>query len=138
MERKVPMRSLLAILLMVCLGGAMALHGQELNTTQQSQAARLQHQFMSPCCWGEPLYGHMSPEALEMKREISRMVLEGRSDQDVIEHFKAKFGTRILVEPDGTQWWVMNVVPMVLLALGFVATVWIIRKWYRPAEPKAA
>jgi cytochrome c-type biogenesis protein CcmH len=93
---------------------------------------------MSPCCWGEPLYGHLSPEALEMKRQISAMVLEGRSEREVIDFFKDRYGTRILVEPEGTQWWVMNVVPLALLGLGFVATVLVIRKWYRPTSPKPA
>ncbi len=132
------MRPLFAILLLICLCSVATLHGQELNTTQQAQVAKLEHQFMSPCCYGEQLYGHMSPQALEMKQQISQMVLEGRSEREIIDHFKAQFGTRILVEPEGAQWWVMNVVPLALLALGFLATVWIIRKWYRPAEPKAA
>lgn len=132
------MRRLPTILLLLCLCGTVLLPGQELNTTQQAQVAKLEHQFMSPCCYGEQLYGHLSPQALEMKQQISQMVLEGRSEREIIDHFKAQFGSRILVEPEGAQWWVMNVVPMVLLLLGFVATVWIIRKWYKPAEPKAA
>jgi cytochrome c-type biogenesis protein CcmH/NrfF len=114
------------------------LPAQELNTTQRAQVSKLEHQFMSPCCWGEPLYGHLSPEALEMKRQIAAMVLEGRNERDVIDFFKAKYGTRILVEPEGTQWWVMNVVPVVLLLLGFLATVLVIRKWYQPAAPRPA
>ncbi|MCW5962670.1 MAG: cytochrome c-type biogenesis protein CcmH [Bryobacterales bacterium] len=127
-----------AILLMLLLLGALLLPGQELNTTQQAQVARLEHQFMSPCCYGEQLYGHLSPQALEMKQQISQMVLEGRNEREIIDHFKSKFGARILVEPEGAQWWVMNVVPLLLLLLGFLATVWVIRKWYRPAAPKAA
>lgn len=111
---------------------------QELNTTQLAQLSRLEHRFMSPCCYGEPLYGHLSPQAVEMKQEIAQMVLAGRGDEEIVEHFKAKFGTRILVEPEGAQWWVMNVVPVILLLLGLAFTVWIIRKWYRPAAPRAA
>lgn len=132
------MHRIFATLPMLLLLGALSLPGQELNTTQQAQVARLEHQFMSPCCYGEQLYGHLSPQALEMKQQISKMVLEGRSEREIIDHFKAQFGARILVEPEGAQWWVMNVVPVVLLLLGLLATVWVIRKWYRPAATKAA
>jgi cytochrome c-type biogenesis protein CcmH len=112
---------------------------QELNSTQLAQLSRLEHRFMSPCCYGEQLYGHLSPQAVEMKQEIASMVLEGRSDEEIIEYFKGKFGARILVEPEGVQWWVMNVVPVVLLMIGLAFTVWIIRKWYRPpAAPREA
>lgn len=126
------------VILMLLLLGAHPAAAQELNTTQLAMVNKLEHQFMSPCCYGEQLYGHLSPQALEMKQEIARMVLDGRSEREILDHFKAKFGSRILVEPEGAQWWVMNVVPIVLLALGFVATVWIIRKWYRPAAPRPA
>lgn len=125
-----------AFLLLVL--ATLGLQGQELNTTQRAQVAKLEHQFMSPCCYGEQLYGHLSPQALEMKQQISQMVLEGRTDREIIDHFKAQFGARILVEPEGAQWWVMNVVPIALLILGFAATVWVIRKWYRPVTPRAA
>lgn len=128
----------LLFMLLVLFLGAASLAAQELNTTQLAMVNKLEHQFMSPCCYGEQLYGHMSPQALEMKQEIAQMVLLGRSEREILDHFKDKFGARILVEPEGAQWWIMNVVPLALLALGFMATVWIIRKWYRPATPKAA
>lgn len=125
----------LLVAVWLCVSSAAA---QDLNPEQLQRLSRLEHRFMSPCCFGEQLYGHLSPQAVEMKQEIAQMVMGGTDDQSIVDHFKAKFGTRILVEPEGAQWWVMNVVPVVLLFLGLGVTIWIIRKWYRPAAPRPA
>ncbi|MDZ7637398.1 MAG: cytochrome c-type biogenesis protein [Bryobacterales bacterium] len=110
----------------------------QLTGEQSQRLYALEHQFMSPCCYGEALYGHMSPPAQEMKTEIAQMIVAGRSDREIVDFFKGKFGERILTEPEGTQWWVMNVVPFVLLGLGLVMTLFVIRRMMRPAEPRPA
>jgi len=110
----------------------------QLTPEQSKRLYGLEHQFMSPCCYGEALYGHMSPTAQEMKTEIAQMIVGGQSDRQIVEFFKDKYGERILTEPEGTQWWVMNIVPFVLLGLGLLLTVFVIRRMMRPAEPRAA
>ncbi|MCC7340787.1 MAG: cytochrome c-type biogenesis protein CcmH [Bryobacterales bacterium] len=110
----------------------------QLTPEQSKRLYGLEHQFMSPCCYGEALYGHMSPTAQEMKTEIAQMIVGGQSDRQIVEFFKGKYGERILTEPEGTQWWVMNIVPFVLLGLGLLLTVFVIRRMMRPAEPRAA
>lgn len=110
----------------------------QLTPEQSKRLYGLEHQFMSPCCYGEALYGHMSPTAQEMKTEIAQMIIGGQSDRQIVEFFKGKYGERILTEPEGTQWWVMNIVPFVLLGLGLLLTVFVIRRMMRPAEPRAA
>lgn len=109
----------------------------QLTPEQSQRLYKLEHGFMAPCCYGEALYGHMSPAAQEMKTEIAQMVVAGQSDRQIVEFFKAKYGERILTEPEGTQWWVMNIVPFTLLGLGVLLTVFIIRRMLRPAEPHA-
>ncbi|MCL4782102.1 MAG: cytochrome c-type biogenesis protein CcmH [Bryobacterales bacterium] len=110
----------------------------QLTPEQSKRLYELEHEFMSPCCYGEALYGHMSPTAQEMKTEIAQMIVGGQSDREIVEFFKGKYGERILTEPEGTQWWVMNIVPFALLGLGLLITVFVIRRMLRPAEPRAA
>ena len=43
-----------------------------------------------------------------------------------------RYGMRILVEPEGSQWWVMNVVPVVMTILGAIVVVLVIRRMLRP------
>lgn len=110
----------------------------QLSPGQSKRLYELEHQFMSPCCYGEALYGHMSPTAQEMKTEIAQMIVSGQSNRQIVEFFKGKYGERILTEPEGTQWWVMNIVPFALLGVGLLLTVFVIRRMLRPAEPRAA
>ena len=127
---------LLLTLLAASLVAPMA--AQQLNPDQSKRLYALEHQFMAPCCYGEALYGHMSPAAQEMKTELVSMVGSGKTDREIVEYFKSKFGERILSEPEGTKWWVMNVVPFVLLGLGLVVVLFVIRRWQRPATPSPA
>jgi cytochrome c-type biogenesis protein CcmH len=125
---------LMVLLLSLALPGG----AQDLSGEQSKRLYALEHQFMSPCCYGEELYGHMSPQAQEMKAEIAQLIVAGRTDREIVDFFKGKFGERILTEPEGTKWWVMNVVPFVLLGLGLLVTLWVIRRMMRPAEPRPA
>ncbi len=118
--------------------GATPPRTDQLTPEQSKRLYELEHQFMSPCCYGEALYGHMSPTAQEMKTEIAQMIVGGQSNRQIVEFFKGKYGERILTEPEGTQWWVMNIVPFALLGLGLLITVFVIRRMLRPAEPRAA
>jgi cytochrome c-type biogenesis protein CcmH len=110
----------------------------QLTPDQSKRLYELEHQFMSPCCYGEALYGHMSPTAQEMKTEIAQMIVSGQSNRQIVEFFKGKYGERILTEPEGAQWWLMNIVPFALLGLGLLVTVFVIRRMMRPAEPRPA
>jgi cytochrome c-type biogenesis protein CcmH len=131
---------LCSLLLLTLLAASLAapVTAQQLNPEQSQRLYALEHQFMSPCCYGEALYGHMSPAAQEMKTELVTMVSSGKTDREIIEYFKSKFGERILSEPEGAKWWVMNVVPFVLLGLGLVVVLFVIRRWQRPATPSPA
>jgi cytochrome c-type biogenesis protein CcmH/NrfF len=77
--------------------------------------------------------------ALQMKAEIARWVAEGRSDREIIDTYRQQYGARILVEPEGAQFWWMNIIPWVVLLLGLAFTVWLLRRMAaRRPQPKPA
>jgi cytochrome c-type biogenesis protein CcmH len=94
---------------------------------------QIEHKLMAPCCWSESVAKHISPASTEMKKQIAAMVDEGKTEREIIEHFKRQYGARILVEPEGLTGRVLTVVPLAMLALGATFTVLIIRKWRRAA-----
>lgn len=107
---------------------------------QKARISALEHLFLAPCCWSEPIATHRSEVALQMRSEIARWVAEGRSDREIIDTYKQRYGARVLVEPEGSQWWVMHVVPWVALLLGLALTVQIVRRMSarKPAPAPAA
>ena len=67
-----------------------------------------------------------------MREEIAGFVNEGKTDQEVLDYYKQKYGLRILVEPEGALWWWMHVVPFVVLGIGAVVVVFLLKRWLRP------
>jgi cytochrome c-type biogenesis protein CcmH/NrfF len=105
----------------------------------RSRIAELEARFLAPCCWAEPVSTHRSDVALQMKAEIARWVAEGRSDREIIDTYRQQYGARILVEPEGAQFWWMNIIPWVVLLLGLTFTVWLLRRMAaRRPQPKPA
>lgn len=108
----------------------------ELTDDQLRRVDGLEHRLLAPCCWSENLAEHRSETALEMKEEIRRMVADGKTDQEILDHYKARYGVRVLVEPEGSLFWIMNVVPFAVLLAGALVAVLVLRRWlrHRPVE----
>jgi cytochrome c-type biogenesis protein CcmH len=111
-----------------------------LTPEQQARALKLENELLAPCCYSEPVARHNSSAASEMRAEIASMIAGGKTDREIVDFYVARYGQRILVEPEGAKWWWMHVVPVVILVLGLVWVVWLLVKWTRsaPAAPPAS
>jgi cytochrome c-type biogenesis protein CcmH len=99
---------------------------------RQARVLKLESSLLAPCCWAEPVSTHRSEVALQMRGEIADFVNAGKSDQEVLDFYKRKYGLRILVEPEGALWWWMHAVPFAVLAIGAVVVVFLLKRWLRP------
>ncbi|MFH1279100.1 MAG: cytochrome c-type biogenesis protein CcmH [Candidatus Eisenbacteria bacterium] len=63
------------------------------------RAEYLYSQFMAPCCYVGLLKDHQSGSADAMKEEILSFAREGKSDQEIMDFYVAKYGERILSQP---------------------------------------
>ncbi len=103
----------------------------QLSEPERARASALQKRLLAPCCWNEPVATHRSEVALEMRAEINRLVAEGKSDREILDLYKSRYGLRILVEPEGQRsFWIHLAPPAVLLA-GGVWVMLVIRRWRR-------
>ena len=100
--------------------------------------SKLQHELLAPCCYRETLDHHMSQEAYNMRAEIHQMVLSGKSERQIIDFYKARYGMRILGEPEGVYWWIGILTPFAVLALGLIGLILMLRKWSRSSRAQAA
>ncbi|MCL5746128.1 MAG: cytochrome c-type biogenesis protein CcmH [Acidobacteria bacterium] len=112
--------------------GLAGLLSAQVNSDRQQRILKLENSLLAPCCWAEPVSRHRSDIALQMRAEIANFVSEGRSDREILDFYKQKYTSRILVEPEGEKWWWMHIVPIIVLALGVVGVVLLLRKWLRP------
>jgi len=97
------------------------------QTAQDERVLKLEKALLAPCCWNESVATHRSEVALTMRAEIARMVIEGQTDQQILDHYKQQYGARILVEPEGSRWWWMHLIPVVVIVLGVFAMLLFIR-----------
>lgn len=104
---------------------------------QAPRAKMLQEKLMAPCCWSESVAVHRSEIAAEMRAGIERMVAEGRSDREILDHYKAIHGQRVLLEPEGAKRVWVYAIPVAASAFGVWLVVWIIRRMVHPAQSAA-
>jgi len=64
---------------------------------------KLQARFIAPCCWSETVAVHRSESAAGMRDEIARFVDDGKSEDEIVAFYVAKYGERILLEPRGQK-----------------------------------
>ena len=90
---------------------------------QTRTIVKLEDKLMAPCCYSQTIRVHMSMEAEQMREEVTDMVLAGKSEQDIIKYYKAKYGETILVVPDGKTGQIAYGVPIIvaLSAFGLLA-----------------
>jgi cytochrome c-type biogenesis protein CcmH/NrfF len=92
------------------------------NPAQQQRIRELTESLMAPCCWAEPVSVHRSEIAMQMRMEIEQFVAQGKTDREILDHYKGIYGARILVEPEGaSRLWVYLIPTLASLAgLGLV------------------
>jgi cytochrome c-type biogenesis protein CcmH len=105
---------------------------------QRALVEKLEHALLAPCCYQEVVATHNSEQAKAMRAEIAAMVAAGKTERQILDYYKQRYGARILAEPEGAQWWVMNVVPIIMLAGGAIIVVRLLRKWRRGAATAGA
>lgn len=90
----------------------------------------LERQLIAPCCYRQVLADHDSPEAERMKREITSLLQEGKTEQEIIDYYIGKYGSRILSAPPLTGFNSMSLLlPIILLIIGLGIIILLLRKW---------
>lgn len=95
---------------------------------QYSEIKRLENSLLAPCCYSQAVGQHMSDAAVQMRGEITAMVLAGKNEPEVIAHYKAIYGERILIVPDGKTGVLLFILPLCLALLALGILVMVLRK----------
>ncbi|HVN81082.1 MAG TPA: cytochrome c-type biogenesis protein CcmH [Terriglobia bacterium] len=96
---------------------------------QGGRIAHLENALLAPCCYREPVSRHQSEEAAALRSEITKWVAEGKSDREILEYCKARYGLAVLAEPDGIASQVVYGTPIIALFSATFGLIWLIRKW---------
>ena len=102
---------------------------------EDNPVRRIQDRFLAPCCWQQSVAVHDSEAASQMRAEIARMVAAGKSEDQIVEFYVARYGDRILREPRGSTFWWLTLTPLVLIA---TSAAWLLRYIRRHRQAPAS
>lgn len=97
----------------------------------ETRTKEIANQLMAPCCWSETAAKHESQIAKDMRRQIRAWLIEGRSEDQIIQAFVGRYGERILANPPKKGFnWTLYLLPPVAVLLG----AWVVARFFRRQE----
>ncbi len=104
--------------------------GDRASNATPDRVDRLASQLRCPTCEGLSVADSDSPLSRSSREEISRQVIEGRSDAEIRQFFVDRYGPEALIVPPregiGT---VAFVLPMLGVAVAVASVIFGIRRW---------
>jgi len=102
------------------------------------QAREIENALIAPCCWTQPVSGHYSEVADKIRKEVRQMVAAGKSRDEILDHYVAEYGERILAAPRAKGFnRLAYVLPWLALALGASLVIVLLKKLRSPAPAPA-
>ncbi len=105
-----------------------------------SEATRERYQVFiqelrCPKCQNQNLSGSDSAIAADLRRELYRLLEEGRSDDEIVDFMVSRYGQYILYKPRvNTSTYLLWFAPAVMLLLGIVVLMVIVRRRIRQQQ----
>lgn len=102
---------------------------QQLTPEQEELARRIDAKLIAPCCFRGTVAEHQSPVAEELRGEVRTLLAEGASERQILDHFVAKYGERILATPKAQGFNLLAyVMPVVGLLVGSLLVFVVLRR----------
>jgi len=132
-NRKVPIKVLRKILLITALyvvalkvAAVVEVHQFD-NDVQRERYHSFVDELRCPKCQNQNLAGSDSPIASDLRRELIRLLEDGRSDKEIIDFMVNRYGDYVLYKPRlQRNTWGLWFGPLVLLGLGGMVLVLIL------------
>ena len=92
-------------------------------------------QLRCPVCQGLSLADSQSELSLQMRGVIMEQLQQGRTNEEVIDYFVAKYGEWILLEPKARGFnLIAYLLPLIVLGAGIAVLYVSVKKWTTPAR----
>jgi cytochrome c-type biogenesis protein CcmH len=134
------MRRWLLLVLAIALSAAhAAIDPYEFDS--EAQRERYRHfieEMRCPKCQNQNLAGSDAPIATDLRRELHRLLQEGRSDREIIDYMVARYGAYILYDPPfDKKTALLWLAPVAFFGVGVGVLLLIVRRRRAPVPPAA-
>lgn len=105
------------------------------NPPTDDEVNAIAHKLYCPVCESTPLDVCPTEACKDWRQLIRSMLSEGKTEDEILQHFEDQYGARVLAEPpkQGFYWLVYLLPPAVILA-GAVILFRSVKEWTRPKE----
>jgi cytochrome c-type biogenesis protein CcmH len=104
------------------------------NKQAAEKAREIEDNIIAPCCWSQPVSQHYSEVSEQIRQEVRAMVDAGKSRDEILDFYVAKYGERILATPRAKGFnSLAYILPWTALALGAGLLIVLLRKLRKPA-----
>jgi cytochrome c-type biogenesis protein CcmH len=102
----------------------------------ESQRDRYRHfveEMRCPKCQNQNLAGSDAPIATDLRRELHRLLIDGRSDREIVDFMVARYGAYILYDPPfDKKTALLWLAPVGFFAIGTIVLLSIVRRRRAP------
>lgn len=139
MIRQMPKAVLLLLLLLAPLALA-AIDTHEFESEEQRQRFyQVSSELRCPKCQNQNIADSDAPIAMDLRREVHRMLLEGKDNREIVDFMVERYGDFVRYKPALTPATVVLWFgPAVMLLGGFIILVVMLRRRQRAARDTAA
>lgn len=106
------------------------------NEVDRVRYQALIEEMRCPKCQNQNLADSNSPIAMDLRREVHRMVADGRSDKEIVDFMVARYGEFVLYRPrwdQNTRWlWLL---PAGILLVGGVVVLMLVQRKRATVSP---
>lgn len=107
-----------------------------LSNMQKVQVRKLEKRLLAPCCYAQSIAEHGSDIAAQMRAEVTEMVAEGRTEEEIVNYYKSLYGDRILIVPDGLTGRILFALPVVTSVLASLVLLVFFRRMLRSTKQR--
>jgi cytochrome c-type biogenesis protein CcmH len=99
------------------------------NETQRERYRQFIEDMRCPKCQNQNLAGSDAPIAKDLRHELHRLLIEGKSDQEIVDYMVARYGEFVLYKPPfDEKTAILWLAPLGFLGIGAFVLVVVIRR----------
>lgn len=103
-----------------------------LTNTQTEEIRKVEQSLLAPCCYTQSIAQHGSDIAVQMRGEVTEMVADGKSEEEIVNHYRNIYGDRVLIVPDGLTGRILFTLPVAISVLACLVLFACFRRMLRP------
>ena len=109
------------------------------STPTDDEVNAIAKDLFCPVCENTPLDVCPTDACKEWREEIRGMLADGKSEDEIKQHFVDYYGARVLSEPPRVGFnWLVYVVPPIVIVAGVFVLFRALRAWNQPSETDIA